>query len=190
MTNFKNKLQTYTRKAFPDLTHPQVTDLNEISQSWESEMYAFDLLSGPEEIRQRQELVLRLYPSDNGAEKASREYNSMRGLHLAGYPVPWVLNFGNNSDSLGNPFIIMERIPGEQMWSLMEQSPPERQAELMAQFCQLFLDLHNLDWRLFVEDPTVINPYTFVDGWFQRTEDTLEYYDLPDFEPLVAWLRN
>jgi hypothetical protein len=45
---------------------------------------------GPDEGRQRQALVLRLYLGDHTHAKSAHEFLNMRQLHQAGYPVPSV----------------------------------------------------------------------------------------------------
>src|SRR6266516_1569650 len=88
--NMQSSLQAYYARAFPAKQGLQVTDLTRITAGWESEMYAFDVEYGPAEDRQCEALVLRLYPGDYAPAKAAHEFHSLRQLHQAGYPVPYV----------------------------------------------------------------------------------------------------
>ena len=91
----------------------QVSNLVSITTGWESEIYAFDVEYGPAEARQREALVLRLYPGDHAHAKAAHEFQSMQQLYKMGYPVPLVHLLERADSALGKPFVIMERIPGQ-----------------------------------------------------------------------------
>src|SRR5262245_11552224 len=108
-----SSLQAYCVRAFPAKQELQVTELSSITAGWESEMYAFDVEYGPAEDRRREALVLRVYPGDQAHAKAAHEFHSMRQLHQAGYPVPYVHLLERTNSPLGKPFIMMERIAGQ-----------------------------------------------------------------------------
>jgi aminoglycoside phosphotransferase (APT) family kinase protein len=117
----------------------------------------------------------------------------MSQLRQASYPVPRVLILEReNSPFDGKPFVIMEKIEGQVLWSLLFNSPREKQQELLTLFCELFIQLHALEWRPFVDDLKrydIGDPYVFVDQWLNMAHDTLTRFSKAGFFPIVEWLE-
>ena len=154
--------------------HATVSDLASISVGWESDVYAFDLASGPPDARLSEALVLRVYPGADAHAKSGREFRGMQQLFAAGYPVPRVLALERDASPFGKPFVIMERVEGKMMWEPLFRSPEPQQSERLALFCDLLVRLHRLDWRPFVDDPAAVErggPYAFVDGWLAQVRE-------------------
>ena len=192
--DIQHRLQTYCANAFPGKRDLRVTGLNNISSGWESDVYAFVLEHGRAGEREREDLVLRVYPGDDARVKSAREFRGMRWLHRAGYPVPEVLALENDDSPFGRPFVIMERIEGQLLWSLMFRG--ERQKELMTLFCKLLVGLHTLEWRPVVDDASRYasrydtgDPYTFVDRVLDSGRSTLARYPQSGFAPILEWLE-
>ena len=189
----QGRLDAYCARAFPARQGMRITGLTHVSAGWESEMYSFAAESGPAGARQCEELILRLYPGEDAYAKSAREHRGMSLLHGAGYPVPQVLVLERDDSPFGRPFVIMERISGQQMWPVWFGSPEEKQKELLILFCQLFVRLHTLDWRPFVQDTTsfdVADPYALLDRGLDRTRPYLERFPIAGFLPIVAWLEE
>ncbi len=189
--NIKDHLQTYCTNAFPHKQNLSISDLDNISAGWESDVYAFVLEHGPDGERQREDLILRVYPGDDALFKSAREFWGMRQLHRAGYPVPEVLLLENKDSPIEQPFVIMERIEGQPLWSLLF-GDGERERELMTLFCKLLVDLHALEWRPFVDDVSRYDtgdPYTFVDSALAFGRSALTHYPQLGFEPVIEWLE-
>ena len=97
-----------------------------------------------------------------------------------------------DASPFGKPFMIMEKAEGEMMWSPLFRSPEPRQSELLALFCDLFVRLHRLDWRPFVDDPAAVEragPYAFADGWLALVREALAQFHLPEADALLGWLE-
>jgi aminoglycoside phosphotransferase (APT) family kinase protein len=184
-------LQTYCQGAFGSWYGARIREVANLSTGWESEMYSFHLEHGPAEQRQCEDLILRIYPGDDAHGKSAREFHGMRRLHNAGYPVPRVLALEREDSPFGQPFVIMQRINGRMLWPLLFGSPREQQDELLTVFCELFVQLHALDWRPFVEDVARVDmadPYFFEDRWLEDGRRAIEELDMPGFLPIVDWL--
>ena len=91
------------------------------------------------------------------------------------------------------PFVIMAKIDGRPLGEVIEESPMEGKLRLLIQFCQMFVDLHALDWRPFVSDPwpegvsslpEVIGDQ--LSGWQRRLADL----GIVGFDPVFDWLRE
>jgi len=190
--DIQTHLQTYYARAFPSRQSVQVTSLARINAGWESDVYAFDVQHGPPGNRQHENLILRIYPGDDAQAKAAREFEGMRRLHKAGYPVPQVLFLELENSPFGKPFVIMERIEGQTLWPLLLNSPRQKQRELLTLFCDLFVRLHALDWRSFVDDPGRYEqqgPYAFIDQWLSEARAALERFPPSGFFRILEWLE-
>jgi aminoglycoside phosphotransferase (APT) family kinase protein len=188
----QSHLQTYCTRAFPGWQGVQVGNVRSIDAGWESDVYSFDVEYGPPENRQHEALILRIYPGDDAQTKSAHEFDSMRRLHKAGYPVPQVLLLEHENSPFGKPFVIMERIEGRTLWPILLNSPKQKQQELLTLFCELFVRLHALDWRAFVDDAArheTEGPYFFVDQWLSAARAAIERFPPSGFLRIVEWLE-
>ena len=186
------RLQAYYARAFPAREGVRVSDLVSISAGWESEMYSFDVEYGPAGERRREELVLRIYPGVGAQRKAAHEFHGMGQLYKAGYPVPRVLVLEPHSSPFGKPFVIMERIEGKTLWPVMFGAAKEKQGELLTLFCHLFVQLHTLEWRRFVDDVSRYDtgdPHTFADRFLGTYRPYLERFPSSGFLSVMEWLE-
>jgi aminoglycoside phosphotransferase (APT) family kinase protein len=138
-------LEAYCRQADARWREAQLIEMECISAGWESDVYVVALDAGAE----REELVLRLYCGDHSDYKAGLEFQAMRRLYQAGYPVPRVFRLERDASPFGRPFMLMERIHGDMLWRTMFRAEPERRDALLAAFCGLLARLHALDARPF-----------------------------------------
>lgn len=184
-------LQSWCEQHFADKRHLVVRSLRALTGGWENEVYAFDLEYGDTADRRTQPLILRIYPGDYAEMKARREFDAMRKLHKAAYPVPYVHSLEVSGSPFGKPFLIMERIEGELLRDRMVALPETDRAHLRANFCRLLVYLHQLDWRPFEHDDMEYdesNPYYFVDRYITGEREVLEEWGLPGFRPVLEWL--
>jgi len=108
---------------------------------WETRIIAFTLTRPKEAL----ELVVRLYPDEGASYKADWEFNVMFHLSAVGYPVPKVYTHSAESEALGSPFLVMERIIGSTLWDIFFTSPRERLGEILAINAELMAKLHDID---------------------------------------------
>ena len=190
--DMQSHLQAYYARVFPARQGVRVSDLTSISAGWESEIYSFTVEYGPAGGRRCEELILRIYPGDDAHDKSAHEFQGMSQLSKAGYPVPQVLVLECENSPFGRPFVIMERIEGQILWPLLFHSPQEKQQELLTLFCELFVQLHTLEWGPFVRDVARYDtgdPYTFVDRELSRWRGFFTRFPKPDFFPVLEWLE-
>lgn len=93
--------------------------------------------------------VLRKQPDGNLLPKAHdvlREFNLMRALHSAGYPVPKPLLAVESRDAIGTSFFVMEYVPGvvESDPALARRAPEERRV-IYRNMASALAYLHRLD---------------------------------------------
>ena len=137
----RGELQAYYEHAFPAHESAQISDLVSLSTGWECDVYAFDAEVGPAAERLRERLIVRIYLGDDAYDKSAREFRGMSKLHKAGYPVPEVLKLERGDSPFGKPFVIMERIDGRTMSSVLSSASAKKRRELMTMFCQLLVRL-------------------------------------------------
>jgi aminoglycoside phosphotransferase (APT) family kinase protein len=138
-----------------------------------------------------EKLVIRLYAGPWAKEKADTEFNLLLRLHEISYPVPKVSLMERNSTYLGKPFIVMERIEGQQMWDLMDRD--HYAVGHFDMFSRLFHDLHNLDWQKLVEDPSRylgLDSKTAVLQWIEKYEGRAKKLENHDLLAIVDWLKG
>jgi aminoglycoside phosphotransferase (APT) family kinase protein len=189
----KRKIFEYARSIFLDAQNLTVDEPIRISEGWETEIYSFEVNYDEAGERRREALILRVFPGENAASQAQKEFRAMKRLHRIGYPVPRVLHLSGKDTPFGKPAILMERVEGDVLWSFLFHPETNNQEELFGQFCSLLVRLHHLDWRA-VADGTFQheeeNPYQFVDQWLDSAQEHLSTFDLRGFEPTLNWLQE
>jgi len=187
----KSALETYLAERKPDLENISVKGLKEITDGWETEIYSFDLIGTSEGEMIAENLVIRLYAGPWAKQKANTEFNLLLRLHRIGYPVPKVSLLEEDSTNLGKPFIVMERIEGQQMWHLMDRE--HYAVGHFDMFSRLFHDLHNLDWRKLVDDPSRylgFDSKSAVLQWIEKYEGRAKKLENRDLLAIVDWLKG
>jgi aminoglycoside phosphotransferase (APT) family kinase protein len=186
-TGLLSNLEQYCQEHFRDQGATRVSGLQQIDRGWEADVYAFDL----EGSSARLELILRGYPGDVGLEKSAREVDGMRRLYQAGYPVPQIYAYEPDPVLLGYPFVMMQRISGELLWDQVFHGPVAERAGHREHFCRLMVQLHTLDWRILVDDPSPVisgGAYQFFDGWLAEMDFAAQQY-MPELAGNLDWFR-
>jgi aminoglycoside phosphotransferase (APT) family kinase protein len=193
MTNSDNMIQDWllsyigkTRKI------RQIHNFTKITSGWENEVYLFDAEYDIEGKQNYEELVLRIYQGENVEGKAQKEFKAMKKLHELGFPVPKVYTLETENHIFGNPFVIMEKINGQELGKVIDKVMPEKKMVLVNQFCKIFVNLHSLDWRLFDFPKLPYNPkepYGYINhllSWVKRYAD--KFPQSEPFQPVFDWL--
>ena len=116
------------------------------------------LHSGEKEQRKQEDLILRLFEGSEAVSKAKAEFRVMRQLHQLDHPVPWILVLADKNSPFGKPFVIMEKIEGKMLSSMLRRPSSEPEPHLLHLFCKLLADLHGPNWRPAVSDVLAIRP--------------------------------
>jgi aminoglycoside phosphotransferase (APT) family kinase protein len=112
----------------------------------------------------------------------------MKKLHDSGYPVPRVFLLEAEHSPVERPFIIMEYIHGELMWDLLDKAPADRRVQLIDQFCRLFVQLHDLDWKQFDDSLRDDKPFFFIDRWLDEARGVLPNFPDVDASSFLDWV--
>ena len=143
------------------------------------------------------EMVLRRPPFGSKVKSAhdmGREYNVLAKLHTA-YPTPRPLLYCTDDSVLGAPFYVMERVRGV----ILRRNLPAGLAlphDIARKLSESFIDnlaaLHGLDYAA-LGLGELGKPQGYLErqvrGWTERYQGS-KTHDLPEVEPLSAWLRE
>jgi len=149
-------LRAALARRYPEREALAVSVGERLSSGWESDVYALDAAWGAASRRERQALVLRLYPGTpsgalGAAAKAAHEYRILAGLARAGFPVPRVDLLETDPAPLGMPFVVMERATGPVLAEYLRRAPPGEAQAWLERSMALLVALHRLDPAPFVE---------------------------------------
>jgi aminoglycoside phosphotransferase (APT) family kinase protein len=196
--DLRAQLQAQLVTAFPARAAVTIGPLSSLTTGWESELYAFDLTYTEAGQPKTEPLILRLHAGGGAQGKTEHEFNGLRQLAAAGYPVPRAVYSAGLESALGRPFMLIERIDGVTMWSQLERAEGAA-AALLDQFGRLFVQLHRLAWQPFAQRlapneaqawlaGTPEAPFAFVDAWLTAARQTLARSPSTGLEPMVKWL--
>jgi hypothetical protein len=85
----EQKLVEYYQRSFPNADNVQISNFQQLTDGWETEIYAFTL-SKP--IHATQDLILRIYPGREARTKANHEFSAMIGRILGDLSDLWVID--------------------------------------------------------------------------------------------------
>lgn len=183
-------LENYLEEA---LGEPRVAvrDFHKISDGSETEVFAFDM-----RIRhQRTPLVFRRYVGGGGCLKAASEAHALRCLARSAVPVPRVIAAEPTDKPLGFPFLVEERVEGEQMSSSDLRMPLNQLPPLLHRFVDLFITLHTLDISsLGILAPGRFayprSPLDYAERKIEETRARIREFELVEFQPVLKWLEH
>jgi aminoglycoside phosphotransferase (APT) family kinase protein len=176
-------------RAFPDRHDLGITGLTEINDGWECRVFAFDIPGMHGGMSPGDGFILRIYQGQNAAGKCEGEWTALSALNRAGFPVPAIVYRETEPGIDGQPFIVMERIPGPQLGSLLARSADDERTALTRRFCHLFAELHTLEWRPYVPNAEELEARDSVAHWLAMARPYAARYSIPELEPVLDWLE-
>ncbi len=166
----------------------RVECFEDITVGWETQIVSFRLLPSEGESL---DLIARIYSGQSGGWKAQWEFNVMHRLDAVGYPVPKVYAYESSGDTLGSPFLIMERIRGGVLWDVFFDGPREKYSDVLAINTRLMAQLHDISPAKLLPSVKRLKTRRRVLDRVQKEALDLEGHGLQGvFEPLIAWLVN
>jgi aminoglycoside phosphotransferase (APT) family kinase protein len=189
----KVRLTGFCENIFSSRKNIRIENLVRISTGWENEVFSFIMEYNEAGKENREDLILRIYQGNNTQQKATKEFNGMKKLYGIGYPVPRVIALSLDESIFGRPTVIMEKINGNLMGDIIDDSPYEKKMELVDLFCKMFVQLHSLDWRPFAENPCIYessNPCTLIDHLLTKADDFISIFKVYEYMPSVNWLKE
>ncbi len=196
MTGMTNEQTTYLARllATESVKNLRVYDRGEITTGWETRIHAFavDYLAGGE--KRREELIVRVFPGVGGAAQARREFYIMRQVARRGVVAPRVDFVVTDETPFGDPFIVMERVRGENMADALAAAPESEVQRLVATMVDPLVRLHELPTSELIhpryEASTDGEPISFVPATEEDMRMAVDRYHLGHFKPLLMWLDS
>lgn len=184
------RLQRYCASNLSYGHEVKISGISDPRSGVESDVYFFRLEHGPASTRATEDLALRLYTRVDAYRKSWHEFTVMRQLREAGYPVPHVLVVERDNSPFARPFLIMERVIGQEMWQLLNGASRESQRQVLTRLADLLVQLHSLDSRRFAEDSGKRDADSFaeLDRWLETFRELLTRFPIAGLEPVFEWL--
>ncbi len=171
----------------PKMLNTKILNLNEISAGWETELYTFEMQFSENDGIKKKKLVIRMYPGNSAERKLTNEFFIYKNLSKQNYPVPKIHYISTEKQYIGKPFLIMDWIPG----GTLDQKLSSQPEETFRLFCQLFVDLHKLDWKPFLKNQNLEkNSISQIDIYLDSLENRVKQFELTELEPILIWLRG
>jgi len=174
-------------KTFQKMQKIKIIDLQDITSGWETEIFTFTLQFTENGVEKQEKLVIRIYPGEYAERTSTYELLMYTTLDKQNYPTPKIHYSSTDKQYVGKPFLIMDWITGGVLDKKWETDPEGT----MKSFCQLFVDLHNLDWKPINESLVSDKRYkTSIDDRLVLIEQRMTNNNFNELMPIVKWLRK
>ncbi len=176
--------------AFPRRKHIHILSEVSVHTGWEGGVFSLQLGYEEDNSDHTEHIVLKYYHGKVGQQKGYTEWHALCQLSHCRYPVPGVLSTSFEHFPLEQTCVLMEGIQGQCMGQVFFLSQRQEQLALIQQFCQLHVNLHTIDWRMFVPDP---NNYSAADFLTLQLAEERAFVEqsLPHiFAPAFDWLHE
>ncbi|MFW9993118.1 MAG: phosphotransferase family protein [Candidatus Odinarchaeota archaeon] len=197
MVNSKNRFDRlfldFFQEQFSDRSNMEISNFEELTTGWDTEVYSFKISYTENLQRKQANWVLKLFGSMNHLEKARNEFQTMKNLYSLGYPVPRVILLDSGNSSFKTPAIVMEKISGRLFWFDFQKTTGSKKNELITLYCQLLLNVHNLDWKRFATDPE-LRTHGDSEIWIKlelaAAQKVMDEHLFHDLQPVLDWLND
>lgn len=170
--------------AVPDLSYLEPPD--PITRGWETYIYTFRLAPPVPDQRFAAPLILRIYAgSPQGAARVAQlEYQAQTFVRQRGFPAPTPLLLETEGTVFGQPFMVMERLPGRPMLDILLERPAllPRMARLLA---ETQVRLHQID----PADAPFPREAPLLDRILAEIRQATAQFGLDGLRPGVDWLE-
>jgi len=152
-------------------------------------VYSFSVAYDDDGITRAVDFVLKLYPGDK--EKCLREYNILKCLEWANFPVPKVFIKEIDEKFFGAPFIIMEKIKGKTLKDYIAHIDEKEIPNIIETFAKTLVHLHKLEWKKIGIDflRTPKNKYYYAEKQALWEDELPNYVNKKGFEWATRWLE-
>ncbi|HET8910052.1 MAG TPA: phosphotransferase family protein [Ktedonobacteraceae bacterium] len=183
----EENLRTYLAQQLPGLDAP--LKLERVKGGHSNETFYI--------TRGEQQLVLRRPPRGPllpTAHDVLREYRILKALNTTNVPTPRALLACEDTEVIGAPFYIMERVQGVVIRSQLPEfaSDEAGRRALSMRLVDALVDLHAANWRA-IGLENLGKPDGYISRQLRRWSDQLERSrrgPLPDLDAVTAWLAQ
>ena len=135
-----------------------------------------------------QKYLVKTYGSSkNALPSLKQEWAGLNFLDRAMYPVPKPIlrNF-----EAACPYLLMEEIDGENLWTVYEKASSQDQQNLLSRFIGALFHLHALDCSIAGSQFAGKSTPDFIEEELCEIERLAQENDIQNLAPIVAWLRD
>lgn len=166
-----------------------------ITAGWETYIFAFRLVTAKGEWTSEEstdlldrDLILRVYQGNNALAKGETELMAQRLLVEAGYPAPKPHLFEPDPSLFGQPFMIMDKLPGRPMLEIIAASGPLTALKMMRLLGSTHARLHALDITQ-ADVPPPVGPSPF-DRALLAGRQLADEDGVRALNPLLTWVEE
>lgn len=135
-----------------------------------------------------QKYVIKTYNSSkNGLQNIKQEWTGLNLLYKSGYPVPKPIMSDFTNDK---PYIVMEEIQGENLWTCYEGLDKEGKEQLLDGFVKIFFELHSLDIATVDEEFAIGSTISFIEKEINDIKKLAEENNLQYSTQIIDWLQK
>lgn len=169
-------------KDIENRLNSKIQDIKVLKSGWAGEIISLKFKDNT------QKYVVKTYSSSkSGLENIKQEWKGLSLLYNANYPVPRPIM----SDFLNEkPYIVMEEIQGENLWTCYKTLSKEDRDELLERFVKVFLELHMLDVSIVDKELVKASTASFIENEINEIEKLVEENKLECFTQIIDWLQK
>ena len=135
-----------------------------------------------------QRYVVKTYGGGKNAQQnILREWSGLNFLYRANYPVPKPILHDLGSET---PYLLMEEIDGQNLWTVYEKASRETQQKLLTSFIRLLFDLHALDSSIAGDPFAAQSTADFIEQELREIENRANQNGIENLAPTIAWLHQ
>ena len=188
----QGRLTKFLRRQYPELELLKILELDELVESWETDLVRLKLAGKQNGAPETVELVLRLYKGNDPLEKAQKEFSLMKDVKLFGVATPRVDALVTDRSILEHPFILMEYIKDG---TLEARIGNDGVSQWLDPMMEVLVRIHAVPWAELIPEPaspipSSDEPLAYVGGLLDEMDLVIERHGLDGFEPTTSWLRE
>lgn len=160
----------------------KIQDIKVLKSGWAGEIISLKFKDNT------QKYVIKTYNSSkNGLENIKQEWKGLNLLYNANYPVPRpiISDFVNEK-----PYIVMEKIEGENLWTCYQTLSKEDRERLLNKFVDVFFQLHELDVSMVDKGLRKDSTRSFIKKEINEIKKLVEESKLEYFTQIIDWLQK
>ena len=158
----------------------EIEDIKILKSGWAGEIISLKSKDNT------QRYVIKTYNSSkNGLENIKQEWKGLNLLYKANYPVPEpiICDFTNDK-----PYIVMEEIEGENLWTCYQNLSMEDKEQLLDKFIKVFFELHELDISIVDKELVKDSTISFIEKEINEIKELVKENNLEGFTQIIDWL--
>ncbi|MBN1068560.1 aminoglycoside phosphotransferase family protein [Clostridium botulinum] len=160
----------------------KIQDIKVLKSGWAGEIISLKFKDNT------QKYVIKTYNSSkNGLENIKQEWTGLNLLYNANYPVPRpiISDFVNEK-----PYIVMEKIEGENLWTCYQTLSKEDREQLLEKFVNVFFQLHELDVSIVDKELRKDSTSSFIEKEINEIKKLVEENKLEYLTQIIDWLQK